>query len=338
MRILFLPLLAGKPWNGNTVLTESLGGSEAAVVYLARAMAKKGHSVSVVTHGTPLMDIGGVVYYHYSRMNEIIQKNQWDVIISSREPRHLNLPFESKNAVKALWFHDMPSGIIEVDAHLLVFISEFQRDAYNVTGSTHRIIGDGVDLTLSDNVANVDLERRNKNKLIWASNPDRGLAIAATIFQQIRKRWPDLELHVYGRSAVYGWGPEVESAYLPRPRDMENVFLHDPLSRANLLRELSKSWAMFYPTFWPETYCMATLEAQAVGTPVITSPIAALKETVKGGILTYDYLNAISQLRNSRRWQKLSAEGIMFAESQSWDLQAERWLSALETVKWQQEK
>jgi glycosyltransferase involved in cell wall biosynthesis len=161
--------------------------------------------------------------------------------------------------------------------------------------------------------------------LVWNANPDRGLPVAAVIFQEIRKRWPEMTLHVYGRFAVYGWGEEHERLLLPEDKYMEGVTLHQPVARLQLARILMRSWAYFYPTFWPETYCCATLEAQAAGTPVITSPVGALPETVKGGIVTQDIINAVSQLRNVRKWRKCSEAGLEYAKTRDWSLVAQRW-------------
>jgi glycosyltransferase involved in cell wall biosynthesis len=190
-----------------------------------------------------------------------------------------------------------------------------------------RIIGDGVDLSLFQGSDAV----RNENILVWTSNPDRGTALAAKIFAEyILPKWPDLELHIYGRAAVYGWPPESEGPYLPREEHMTNVFIHEPLTKAGLAKVLRESWALFYPTYWPETYCIAALEAQAAGTPVVASPYGALIETVQGGVLSYDFPNAISQLRNKNRWEKLSQAGKEFAATRDWDLVADDWITVME--------
>jgi glycosyltransferase involved in cell wall biosynthesis len=182
---------------------------------------------------------------------------------------------------------------------------------------------DGVDIGLMGTP--LPLEARDPNKLIWTSNPDRGLAVAAHILQKIRERWPEMELHVYGRASVYGWGLDAEAPYVPRDASAQGVVIHEPLPRGALFEELRTAWALFYPATWPETFCMSALEAQAAGTPVICPPYGALPETVKGGVITYDFLNAISQLRNVARWRKLSQRGREWAEQFDWDLVAERW-------------
>lgn len=332
MRIVFTPLIAGKPWTGSTIYEDSLGGSESAVIYLARELARRGHEVTVFTHGQP----GVFEKVEYRSVTELqLGLPQCDVHVSSR---WVEVLASSTAPFKVLWLHDMPSGRYDVlPAHLVVCISHFQRSAWGLpdprTTNTVAVIGDGVDLTLFSGS-----ERRDTNRLLWTSNPDRGLYIASRVFvKEILPRWPEMELHVFGRYSVYGWPPESELWYLPPPewvRSKENpdgpIVLHEPLPRLGLARELMRSWALFYPTFWPEVFCMAALEAQAAGTPVISSPIAALTETVKGGVLTNDLVNAISQLRNVSRWRKLSAAGRDFASKFDWSIIAVKWEQAIE--------
>ena len=321
MNWLFLPVQAGKPWTGATIHTDPLGGSEAAVAYTARALAKKGHRVSVLTHGAKTVEtFEGVQYWPNSALSQL-QRMPFDVLVSSRWIEALGWNWNAM--ARMLWMHDMPYQIGgQVPVHKIVCVSEFQAAVWGFDPASCVVIGNGVDLEIFSPSVKVE---RNPNKLVWASNPDRGLALAAKIFQEIRKRWPDLELHVYGRAQIYGWDQSAEAPYMPLDEHMENVFMHDSLPRYALAHELRNAWALFYPTWWPETYCMTALEAQAVGTPVISSPHAALASTVVGGIQTFDYLNAVSQLRNVRRWKKLSAAGIEFATHNTWDIRATQW-------------
>jgi glycosyltransferase involved in cell wall biosynthesis len=327
-RWLFLPLQSGKVWTGATILTEPLGGSEASVAYTARALAKAGEDVHVMTHAQLAQPTvyEGVKYYGAHHFPEL-QGQKWDIVVSSRWLEIIN-EVQWDSPIRVLWLHDMPwSEIITINAHRVVTVSKYLQHQWSLSDDFCAVIGDGVDMNIFDQLRNVE---RSENKLIWTSNPDRGTALAALIFQEVRKRWPDLEFHIYGRSAVYGWEPSAEQPFLPRREHMENVFLHDPLPRPALARVLREAWCYFYPTFWPETFCMATMEAQAAGTPVVASPLAGLEETVVGGILSYDFLNAISQLRNKRRWGKLSEEGYEWALQNTWDLRAQDWIKLAE--------
>jgi glycosyltransferase involved in cell wall biosynthesis len=233
------------------------------------------------------------------------------------------LDYLPKNLFKVLWLHDMPHELPDhITVNAVFTVSEFQAKAWHLPTEYTWVTSDGVDTSLF----HPSTGPTDPTKLVWLSNPDRGLAVAARIFQDLRKRWPDLKLHVYGRSAVYGWSPAVEQPYLPAPDFMEGVILHEPLARAALADAIRDAFAMFYPTFWPETFCMAALEAQACGVPVICSDAGALSETVQGGIVGNDFLNAFSQLRNPTRWEKLSKRGLQFAEAHEWDNVAAGWV------------
>jgi glycosyltransferase involved in cell wall biosynthesis len=226
----------------------------------------------------------------------------------------------------------MPPGPIAdgIRANKVVCLSEFHADAWRLPREVVAIIGNGVDLAL---YWGSETMPRDENRVLWTANPDRGLPLAAKIFvEEILPRWPDLELHVYGRSSVYGWPPENEGPFIPRIEHLRNshIVMHDPLTKAGLANELRRAWAWFYPTWWPETYCIAALEAQAAGCPVIASPYAALNETVEGGILTYDFVNAFSQLRNKNRWEKLSEAGKEHAKARDWSNRADQWIALIE--------
>ena len=325
MRICIVPALAGKAWNGATIYNDALGGSEAAVVYIARGLARAGADVHVLCSGEP-GKFDGVQYYHASQFADLLRQ-AWDVLIVSRWSEVLQHPWQAEYRV--FWVHDLPQQMgLQLACNKVFCISQFQAKMWGFGAEWIYPTSDGVDTT----VFTPNNGPRDTNKLVWISNPDRGLSGAARIFQEIRKRWPDLELHVYGRAAVYGWAGEAERYYLPLPEHSEHVFLHEPLNKIQLANVLKDAWAMFYPSFWPETCCMAALEAQACGTPVIACPIGALPETVQGGILTYDFNNAISQLRNVGRWAKLSASGIQFTSDFSWDTIARRWLDFFTTA------
>lgn len=319
MRIIFTPFIAGKPWNGKTLTTEPLGGSESAVGYLARALAKRGHECIVYTHGNEgLFD--GVEYRHQMRLAGLGSERA-DVHIASRWAQALGAV---PGAQCVLWLHDMGDQLL--GGHKMVFQSQA-----HVGGVAPRdvdvpipmfIIGNGVD---NADFPDVPLAGREFGKLVWTSNPDRGLHVAARVVTKLRRFWPEMRLHVYGRASVYGWGPEAEWPYLPADEDREGVVVHEPLSKPQLAKELATAWAWLYPSTWPETFCIAALEAQAAGTPCLTVPYGALTETVKGGLLGYRFEAMAEQIMDADEWNRLSDLGREFAAACDWDVRAEQW-------------
>jgi len=324
VRILIAPVMQGKSWHGGSVYTDSLGGSEAAVVYIARGLVRKGAQVVVLSPGQP-GNYDGVEYRHGTQLGQCLAE-QWDVVVASRWIEVLEQPWNTPYRV--LWLHDMPQFGVNIAANAVFSISEFQGRAWHLPPQAEWRTRNGVD----PSVFYFDpREVRDPNMLVWASNPDRGLPLAAKIFQQARLRWPDLELHVYGRSAIYGWAPETETPYLPLPEHMEHVYMHEPLPRPKLAAVFRQAHALWYPTYWPETFCITAMEAQACGLPVLCSPEGALSETVVGGIVSNDFLNSLSQLRNYNRWQRLSQDGKEHSRGYHWDDIAGEWLQFFES-------
>lgn len=330
MKWLFCPIPQGKHWDGTTIHTDSLGGSEASVAYLARELARKGEEVIVMGHLAPNVQepktIDDVVYMPQSHLQQLIRQ-AWDVVVSVRWPDILN-NLNWNTHIPIIWLHDMPGGPVTEKARHAVVLSKYQQQHWRLSDSNSIIIGNGIDPSLYTATG----ISRDGNKLLWTSNPDRGLALGAEIFQKARKAWPDLELHIFGRASVYGWAADAEEPFLPRPQHMENVFLHEPLKKTALAAELQSAWALFYPTYWPETFCIATLEAQAAGAPSIVPPFGALAETVKGGVVSYDFMNSISQLRNVVKYKKCQEAGYEYAESATWSKRADTWIELVHST------
>lgn len=119
----------GLPYDGTTVFQQGLGGSESAVTYQSRELARLGFSVTVfnncdIDHARPGMYDG----VQYRPLTDLAQDHQFDIFISSRtvipfvDPHHypsLNdnraLPLAaynlyerivSKSKMRILWMHD----------------------------------------------------------------------------------------------------------------------------------------------------------------------------------------------------------------------------------------
>lgn len=133
---------------------------------------------------------------------------------------------------------------------------------------------------------------RNPKRLMYASSPDRGLLLILENWFRIRERVPDAELHVfYGFHnmeviiALNGkgdWRYEYQlqlQALLQQP----GVVWHDRVGQSELWKEWAASAIWFYPTEFPETSCITSMEAQACGAIPVTTEFWALKSNVMDG-------------------------------------------------------
>ena len=122
-------------------------------------------------------------------------------------------------------------------------------------------------------------------RVTYVSRPERGLKqLLEYVWPQLKTAMPELKLKLCGY--------QVETTDLHPSIKAEYALIDDLVSRAEdvevlarvakeeYYRHLASSQAMLYPSVFPEISCIAALEAQALGLPVITSDSFALSETV----------------------------------------------------------
>lgn len=151
------------------------------------------------------------------------------------------------------------------------------------------LVRDGALSQATADIAARRMPKRNPHKAIWSSSPDRGLQTALEAWPSIRKEVPGAELHIF-----YGFGNWEKAARMSQNTDQirvinhlkhlskntAGVFLRDRVNQVELAREMVSAGVWFYPTWFSETSCISAMEAQAAGLRIVTSPIAALVETV----------------------------------------------------------
>lgn len=285
----------GLPFSGGPIEGQSLGGSESALWYMARELARLGHKVDVFCKCSQpgSYDQGGcqVTYWEASDFPRQCIAQEWDLFITCRFffvlARHL------KSKMNWLWLHDMPGGIGQhVAAHLfqttqVMVLSQFHKDAYlkeapmleSVLWQTRN----GVDLQMLHKHGTA---AKNKKRLIYASRPERGLLfMLEEVWPRLLQADPELELSIcgYDMKAYAHFSPDLLSLYEhcnELIRKLSRVTDHGALTKAEYYRLLSSAAVMIYPSIFPEISCIAALESMALGVPIVTSDDFALKETI----------------------------------------------------------
>ncbi len=129
---------------------------------------------------------------------------------------------------------------------------------------------------------------RNPKRCVWSSSPDRGLQALLEMWPLIRAQVPDAELVVLygfanweGMAAQRGMTGELEFiGRLKAACGQPGVALRGRVSPRELAREFMSSGVWASPTWFSETACITAYQAQLAGLRIVTSPIAALVETV----------------------------------------------------------
>jgi len=298
------------PFTEETIRLEtSLGGSESALIHLARGLAGRGHTVVVYTRfargddGRPVMesyrDDHGIWWFDNSRemMNSIIRARQPEVFVSLRHPGIMQWASLSDCKLRLLWNEDLlttPGDYFasawQTDQH--VFVSDYHMEQYC------REIPDIARLSWATrNPVDLDALRsaaagleKEPGRLIHISRPERALVAGdrsplLEAFARLRKRRPDATLHVARYHSMYEGNPNVD-AFCRRADELvaeaEGVEYLGNLNKEELYAEIARSQLMLYPgvNTFAETSCIAAIEAQALGTPLVCTDIGALRETL----------------------------------------------------------
>lgn len=335
----------GRGVTGLTLEEGACGGSESALVYMAQELQKLGHEVYVFNKcGEAHGDYKNVKYRDIAEFGPILKSGTgFDILVVFRDLDILKVLGPDTSGIgikrKVYWAHDDQSylwdnpkmletvgGWLNNNSDKVFAVSSWQADIYRekfgVAQEKIFVTRNGVNLDFFKSSA-----ERDPKRLIYTSVPDRGLDVLLEIFPEIKER-AQVDLYVFSSFKTYGM-PETDNKIedLFQKAKSIGVNLKDPLPQKDLARELQKSALMVYPnhksTFHPvyaETACIAVLEAQAAGTPVISSKRGALPESIldgetgvliEGDPYSKEYQarfieETVKLMQDKARWQRMS--------------------------------
>jgi glycosyltransferase involved in cell wall biosynthesis len=279
---------AGLPHDGSTLAKKSLGGSETAALLISKALAKRGHYVTVFspTQGG-VWD--GVVFVPIQEFHQYAMTTPHDVTIVSRVPDVFRARFASKLSI--LWCHDLAlkrargqlgGALWNLDA--IYLLSKFMVDQYKLVNpqipdSIYFQTRNGIDLS---RFAGLEKIPRDRNKVVFGSRPERGLETCLLIMEELWRQRSPLKLYI----SSYDNTPEQMKEYYQylwsRAQQMPNVVLLGALKQSEWHKQLASARMMIYPGCngdFSEISCLNGMEAQACGTPIVTLAKGAMPET-----------------------------------------------------------
>ena len=328
-------------FNGRTLEEKGLGGSESALIYVTRALAASGMKVRVFCNCDEPGEYGGIRYGDLVDFHLYRQLNSFPIIISSRSLRPFKVALPAQTRI--LWIHDdinvkylegETPNTLPIDR--IFAVSRWQRDEwaryFHINQDRFFLTRNGVDLAMFKPGV-----KRERHRLVYISRPERGLDVLLKLFPIIRNRIPSAELHLY---TYYSPG-EKSTDEIWRHTQQPGVFIKGCLTKSSLSLEIAAARLMVYPSTFRETSCIAAIEAQASGTPVVASTLAALPETVMDGVCgslvpgepgTEEFgrrfaETVITLLDDDATWQRLSHDARTRSEQfYSWECIAKEWV------------
>lgn len=269
---------------------------------------------------------------------------------------------KSKKAI--LWCHDTASDP-EV-RHLsdeasrnrfagFVLPSDWSMQAYNATlGLPY-----SKSMVLKNAIDPIEWHEKSNDgviRLIYHTTPHRGLGILVPVFEHIVQSIGDqvtLQLDVYSSFSIYGWGERDKpyEALFERCRQHPNINYHGSVSNDVVRAALQQSDIFAYPSIWPETFCIAAVEALSAMNLVVCPNYAALPETTANWAHMYQWTEIAQDHANRFAFQLLEAINAIKTHKEtgnlrdrlsfqkqytdafySWDLRAQQWTQYLHSL------
>lgn len=276
-------------WGPSDVKSKGLGGSEEAVVYLARELVRLGWCVDVYSNCSEPGEHDGVRYYnHWTWRSEL----QYDVFIAWRNSEYIEVA--PQKARKYLWLHDVqkmeyytPERIAKIDR--IMVLSRWHRENLpEIPDDKFFITRNGI---VSSDFSMAGILPRDPYKCVYASSPDRGLDVLLELWPKIKSEVPDAHCHIfYGFTETYDKLHanrdrmiEYKERMLKLMRELDGIHYHGKVNHAELHMHMMSSGLWLYPTHFTEISCITAMKAQAAGAVPVTMTVAALDETVQHG-------------------------------------------------------
>ena len=204
-------------------------------------------------------------------------------------------------------------------------------------------------IVIKNAIENIQSAEKPKDKinLIYHTTPWRGLNVLIGAYKKLNIK--DVELNICSSTMVYG--KKFHSNFEPKfkhiideCKKLKYAKYHGFVEHTNLIKLLQKMHIFSYPSIWPETSCIAAMEAMAAGCEVVTTNLGALKETCSPYgkfvnfnnnlyILEKTFLESLEESIKSfwsdENQKKLDKQKKEINKLYSWDIRKNEWIDFL---------
>ncbi len=315
MNICFVDCL-GLPFDGSTLSKRGLGGSESAMILIAKELAKIDFEVTIYNDcESDECNPGTYDNVTYKPLRLVEQNTtDYDILIGSRSvapftgsdliggSKVQNLPdffnIFSRSKKKICWMHDTFCDGDHLVEHLvnigrideLFTLSDFhtsyiancehgKRRNFEVLKSKIFQTRNGI----VKHIDWIDIKQKDPNLFVYNASVTKGMIpLVEKIWPEVKKRIPDAKLTVIGGYYRFkeSHGPdEQELKWYKLVAEHPDVNFTGIIKQNEIAEILAKASFMIYPAAFPETFGISALESLAYNTPLITNTFGALEET-----------------------------------------------------------
>lgn len=268
----------------------SLGGTQSAVCYLAAALAKLGHSVTLYNHIAQAHEALGVTARPWTDIFDGRAAQCGALVIVGRWTAEMIAELRKSNKPVIGWMHEaaFDRDWIVPDQNLagIVFVSDWQRRVNAVdlpAGMLAQVIRNGISPFAEGLARDPQLmHRKNPHRVVFAGDAVRGLIPLVEIWPQLQAQDTRLTLEVYSDPDLKGVAPDVAANFRARLSTLPGLAHVGKVGQPQLAEAMAGAMWHVSPNPYPETSCIVLLEALALGCRSVVTARAALPESAHG--------------------------------------------------------
>jgi glycosyltransferase involved in cell wall biosynthesis len=325
----------GVPFSGETLRSQSMGGTESSIVQLAEALARRGHDVCVFNAIAAPRHEFGVEWRPFAQSASYARGK---IGIAVANPKLFNgLAFRSH----IFWLHNPLRSwrqirrgnvgpLIRTRPHFVLLGDYHNAQVPRWFPSSGRtIIHHGVH---EDFFRRATAAAPPPARVLFTSQPYRGLDWVLGLWPEIKRQLPGASLDIFAPKAHQAEANAKKAA-------LDGVCFRESIARPDLVKELANARAQLIPGHRDETYCLAAAEATAAGVPIVTLGTGSLSERVREGKTGFIVRSSeafvartVSLLSDDALWSAMNRACLADASLTGWDTRAEEWERLLARV------
>ncbi len=308
MRVLFCDHSHPQAYDYNTLKNKAIGGTESSLLRLANILAVNGHQVTIWQQARKHTITQNQVYF--IGPDALVELEPPDRIMVLRKDKQLKFwQNQYPDATTYLWLHTykkpefvlkrlfkhnrQTTFIANSKTHKKHLEETLQHSLFgrvlSLIGTAKIKVSYGYNPVPKPELATVP--KRQINKLLFLSAPNKGLSQVLDHFEQVQKTLPEMQLYI----ANPGYRED-------QPKTQTSVHYLGPLPQVELWQHMAESLCVFYPQdSFAETFGLIYVEA---GTPVLAHDIGAAREILHLANPTIDASNIQTVIKTIQQWQE----------------------------------
>ena len=263
-----------------------------------------------------------------------------------------------KDRINVLWVHHFVNQTEIKNLGSKEYVSKLDFIVFNSNWNFEKFgyqfkIPESKSVVIRNAIEIIEFKEKPKNKinLIYHTTPWRGLKHLLNIFKKIDRN--DVELNICSSTIIYGekfneiYGKKYEKIF-DECKNTKNVNYYGYIENNKVIELLKKTHIFSYPSVWPETSCIAAIEAMAAGCEIVSTNLGAMFETCSpfGKLISFDrnfpemeknfeneLISSIDNFWSEKNQKKLKLQSDTINLLYSWKSRSIEWKNFFNKIK-----